>query len=160
MAIDIRQFHQPFFDESQEGLVSMESALLQIEQGLSANLPRGAVATDPEVLNTIFRVVHSIKGGASTFGFGWVAVFSHLLETLLDDVRAGSRQVDRHTAGLLLRSVDCLRILLVNARSGKPVNAAAIEEVNAELETLHLTPLSAAGRGGGVAGTRGGAARG
>jgi len=155
MAIDIRQFHQTFFDESQEGLVSMESALLQIEQGLSANLPCGAVATDPEVLNTIFRVVHSIKGGASTFGFGWVADFSHLLETLLDDVRAGSRQVDRHTAGLLLRSVDCLRILLVNARSGKPVNAAAIEEVNAELETLHLTPLRAAGSGVAVAGTGG-----
>ncbi len=141
MAIDIRQFHQTFFDESQEGLVSMESSLLQIEQGLSATQPFQAVATDPEVLNTIFRVVHSIKGGASTFGFGWVADFSHLLETLLDDVRAGSRQVDRHTAGLLLRSVDCLRILLTNARSGTPVNAAAIEEVNAELETLHLTPM-------------------
>ena len=143
MAIDIRQFHQTFFDESQEGLVSMESALLLIEQGLSATQPSAAAATDPEVLNTIFRVVHSIKGGASTFGFGWVADFSHLLETLLDDVRAGSRRVDRHTAGLLLRSVDCLRILLANARSGKPVNAAAIEEVNAELETLHLTPMSA-----------------
>jgi len=147
MAIDIRQFHQTFFDESQEGLVSMESALLQMEQGLSAAQPFQAATTDPEVLNTIFRVVHSIKGGASTFGFGWVADFSHLLETLLDDVRAGSRRVDRHTAGLLLRSVDCLRILLVNARSGKPVNAAAIEEVNAELETLHLTPMRAAGAG-------------
>lgn len=144
MAIDIRQFHQTFFDESQEGLVSMESALLQMEQELSATQPFQTATTDPEVLNTIFRVVHSIKGGASTFGFGWVADFSHLLETLLDDVRAGSRQVDRHTAGLLLRSVDCLRILLANARTGKPVNAAAIEEVNAELETLHLTPLRAA----------------
>ena len=140
MAIDIRQFHQTFFDESQEGLVSMESALLQMEQALSAAQPFQTTDTDPEVLNTIFRAVHSIKGGASTFGFGWVADFSHLLETLLDDVRAGSRRIDRHTAGLLLRSVDCLRILLANARTGTPVNAAAIEEVNAELETLHLTP--------------------
>ena len=145
MAIDIQQFHQTFFDESQEGLVSMESALLQIEQGLTASLPNQAAATDPEVLNTIFRVVHSIKGGASTFGFGWVADFSHLLETLLDDVRVGNRQVDRHTAGLLLRSVDCLRVLLTNARSGTPVNAAAIEEVNAELEALHLAPKRATG---------------
>ena len=145
MVIDIQQFHQTFFDESQEGLVSMESALLQIEQGLSASLPNQAAATDPEVLNTIFRVVHSIKGGASTFGFGWVADFSHLLETLLDDVRVGNRQVDRRTAGLLLRSVDCLRVLLTNARSGTPVNAAAIEEVNAELEALHLAPKSATG---------------
>ena len=145
MVIDIRQFHQTFFDESQEGLVSMESALLQMEQALSATEPFQTATTDPEVLNTIFRVVHSIKGGASTFGFGWVADFSHLLETLLDDLRAGHRRVDRHTAGLLLRSVDCLRILLANARDGKPVNAAAIEEVNAELEALHLTPMNATG---------------
>ena len=155
MAIDIQQFHQTFFDESQEGLVSMESALLKIEQGLSASLPNQAAATDPEVLNTIFRVVHSIKGGASTFGFGWVADFSHLLETLLDDVRTGSRRVDQHTAGLLLRSVDCLQILLANARSGKAVNAAAIEEVNAELESLHLSPTRASNVGAAVADTGG-----
>ena len=145
MAIDIRQFHQTFFDESQEGLVSMESALLQIEQSLSTALPNQAMTSDPEVLNTIFRVVHSIKGGASTFGFGWVADFSHLLETLLDDVRAGHRQVDRHIAGLLLRAVDCLQILLSSARSGSSVDPAAIEEVTAELEALHLTPTPAMG---------------
>jgi len=124
-------------------LVGMESALLQIERGLSGNQPSQAATTDPEVLNTIFRAVHSIKGGASTFGFGWVADFSHLLETLLDDVRAGNRRVDRHTAGLLLRAVDCMRILLTNARYGNPVNAGAIEKVNAELEALHLAPACA-----------------
>ncbi len=145
MAIDIRQFHQTFFDESHEGLVSMESALLQIEQGLSTALPNQATTSDPEVLNTIFRVVHSIKGGAGTFGFGWVTDFSHLLETLLDDVRAGHRQVDRPIAGLLLRAVDCLQILLASARSGSSVDPAVIEEVTAELEALHLTPVPAMG---------------
>lgn len=119
----------------------MESALLQIEQGLSAALPNRAAASDPEVLNTIFRVVHSIKGGASTFGFGWVADFSHLLETLLDDMRAGHRLVDRHIAGLLLRAVDCLQILLNSARTGSSVDSAVIEGVTAELEALHLTPV-------------------
>ena len=145
MAIDIHQFHQTFFDESHEGLVSMESALLQIEQGLSTALPNQATTSDPEVLNTIFRVVHSIKGGAGTFGFGWVTDFSHLLETLLDDVRAGHRQVDRPIAGLLLRAVDCLQILLASARSGSSVDPAVIEEVTAELEALHLTPVPAMG---------------
>ena len=140
MTIDIRQFHQTFFDESHEGLVGMESALLQIEQGLSAMPPNRAAASDPEILNTIFRVVHSIKGGASTFGFGWVADFSHLLETLLDDVRAGHRQVDQSIAGLLLRAVDCLQILLTSARGGGTIDPAAIEEITAELEALHLAP--------------------
>ena len=119
----------------------MESVLLQIEQGLSMALPGQIAAPDPEALNTIFRVVHSIKGGASTFGFGWLADLAHILETLLDDLRAGHRQVDKHIAGLLLRTVDCLQILLASARNGSTVDSAVIEKITAELEALHVMPL-------------------
>lgn len=123
----------------------MESVLLQIEQGLSMALPGQVAAPDPEALNTIFRVVHSIKGGASTFGFGWLADLAHILETLLDDLRAGHRQVDKHIAGLLLRTVDCLQILLASARNGSTVDSAVIEKITAELEALHVVPLRASG---------------
>jgi two-component system, chemotaxis family, sensor kinase CheA len=129
MPIDLRQFHQTFFDESQEGLASMESALLEMES-------HDGQTTDPDALNSIFRVVHSIKGGSGTFSFGWLADFSHTLETFLEPLRTGQRRIDRAVAGLLLRAVDCLRSLLASARSGKPVNKAAIEEVYAELEAL------------------------
>src|SRR5437868_5493262 len=107
MAIDLRQFHQTFFDESLEGLAEMETALLRLEKNPSANS-----ADDRETLNAIFRVVHSIKGGSGTFGFGWVADFSHLLEGLLDDLREGRRTLDKAVVSLLLRTVDCLRNLL------------------------------------------------
>lgn len=131
MAIELRQFHQTFFDESFEGLASMETALLRFEQHPQANR-----AEDREALHAIFRVVHSIKGGSGTFGFGWIADFSHLLESLLDDLRDGRRTLDRGLVGLLLRSVDSLRNLLEAARSNAPVDKTAVEEVTMALEDL------------------------
>ena len=77
MPIDLRQFHQTFFDESQEGLAAMESILLDMES-------HDGRTSDPDALNSIFRVVHSIKGGSGTFGFGWLTDFSHTLETFME----------------------------------------------------------------------------
>src|SRR6185503_7464727 len=66
MALDLAQFHDAFFDESFEALDTMEAALLKLNIG----------APEPEVINTIFRVAHSIKGGSATFGFSEVASFT------------------------------------------------------------------------------------
>lgn len=134
MAIDIRQFHQTFFEESQEGLAGMEALLLELEGRLASGGAGADAASSRETLNTIFRVVHSIKGGSGTFGFGWLADFSHLVETLLDDLREERRALDRATVDLLLRSVDCLRALLDALRTGAPVDRTVIEQVSAALE--------------------------
>ncbi len=132
MAIELRQFHQTFFDESLEGLASMEAALLQLEQQ-----PAASGGETRETLHAIFRVVHSIKGGSGTFGFGWVADFSHLLEGLLDDLREARRTLDKPVVDLLLRAVDCLRNLLDAVRTNSEVNKTAVEEVTLALEDLH-----------------------
>lgn len=132
MAIELRQFHQTFFDESLEGLADMETVLLRFEQQ-----PHTDSAEDREALNSIFRVVHSIKGGAGTFGFGWITDFSHLSESLLDDLRDGRRTLEKPIISLLLRAVDCLRGLLDAERSGTKVNKVTVEEVTAALEELH-----------------------
>ena len=77
MSIDMSQFYQVFFEESQEHLDSMESLLL----GLDLADP------DAEELNAIFRAAHSIKGSAGTFGFTDLAEVTHVLENLLDRLR-------------------------------------------------------------------------
>ncbi len=131
MAIDMRQFHQTFFEESLEGLAHMEAELLRLERAVCAG-----AAADPEMLNTIFRDAHSIKGGSSTFGFSEVATFSHTLESLLDAMRAGRQHPDERTVSLLLQSVDCLRGLVQAAQSGEPIVQEQVNRLRAKLEGL------------------------
>ncbi|GAB4510846.1 MAG: chemotaxis protein CheA [Sulfuricaulis sp.] len=135
MAIDMRQFHQTFFEESLEGLAGMETELLHLEKVAAGN-GHGTVSADPEILNTIFRAAHSIKGGSSTFGFEQVAAFAHVLESRLDALRDGRSRPDRRVISLLLLSVDCLRSLIISARTGKETDKNAVDSVRAQLESL------------------------
>jgi len=104
MSIDLAQFIPSFLEESFEGLELMESSLLNFEQD------------DSETINAIFRAAHSIKGGAGTFGFEHVTKFTHLVETLLDEVRDGRRRIEQEDIELLLESVDCMRLMMEAVR--------------------------------------------
>lgn len=108
MAIDLSQFHQVFFEESFEGLDIMESSLMELDPA----------DIDSETINAIFRAAHSIKGGSATFGFSSIASFTHVLETLLDQVRAGTRSVSGEDINLFLKSVDCMREMLELLQGG------------------------------------------
>jgi two-component system chemotaxis sensor kinase CheA len=125
-AVDLTQFHKTFFEESLEGLDAMEAALLALDSG----------STDAELVHTIFRAAHSIKGGAATFGFTDVAAFTHVAESLLEEVRSERRAVEAELIELLLRSVDCLRAMLARSGSGQPVADAESEALRAELVRL------------------------
>ncbi len=110
MGIDLSQFHQVFFEESYEGLDVMESALLNLQPD----------TVDSETINEIFRAAHSIKGGSGTFGFIDVADFTHVIETLLDEIRSGTRKITSETVDLFLQSVDCIRKLIQQHDAGEP----------------------------------------
>ena len=108
MSIDMAQFNQVFFEESFEGLDVMENGLLNMDPG----------TVDAEEINAIFRAAHSIKGGSGTFGFMHISDFTHTMETLLDEMRDGRRQVNADAVNVLLQSVDVLREMLSAARDG------------------------------------------
>ena len=126
MNIDMRRFHATFFEESREGLEAMESGLLALEQG----------SRDSELVNSIFRAAHSIKGGSATFGFDNVAALTHVLETLLDELRSGVRAVSPPAIDAMLASVDVLRALLAEAEHGHPADAAAVAAIHAQLAAV------------------------
>ena len=119
MAIDLAQFHEVFFEESIEGLDIMESSLMELDPN---NI-------DEETINAIFRCAHSIKGGSATFGFSSIAEFTHVLETLLDQVRSGDRGLSTDNINLLLQSVDCMREMLGLLQSGDDGNTEIAEEL-------------------------------
>ncbi len=114
MAIDLEQFHQVFFEESLEGLDGMEQTLLSIDSS----------GADSEAINTIFRAAHSIKGGSGTFGFDAITEFTHVAETLLDEVRDNKRQLTPEIIELLLQSCDCLRNMISALQAGQTIDNA------------------------------------
>jgi len=124
MSIDMAQFHQVFFEESFEGIEIMETGLMDLEPG----------EADSEVINSVFRAAHSIKGGSGTFGFKEVASFTHVMETLLDEMRDGKRDVSVENSDLLLKSVDCLREMLEAAQDGEDPDADRVKEHQIMLE--------------------------
>jgi len=134
MSIDLQQFHETFFEESFEGLDIMESGLLQLEQG----------DVDMENINTIFRSAHSIKGGSGTFGFSAVADFTHDMETLLDQMRNGERQVSAPVVNTLLGCVDVLRNMLHAIKDGDEIDTANVTQMTSALKDI-LGEASAAG---------------
>ncbi len=134
MTIDMAQFHQVFFDESFEGLDIMESGLLEMDPG----------SADPEQINSIFRAAHSIKGGSGTFGFTNIADFTHVMETLLDEMRDGRRQVTTEAVNVLLASVDVLREMLTATSEDAEVDPERVKAQKAELDRILAGETAAA----------------
>jgi two-component system chemotaxis sensor kinase CheA len=126
MTIDLTQFHDAFYEESLEALGQMEAALL----GLAAG------SVDAARINTIFRVAHSIKGGAATFGFDQISSFTHTLETLLDELRSQRLMVTAALQDLLLRSVDLMREMLHARQADRPIDAQRVADLQFDLEMI------------------------
>lgn len=119
-------FRQTYLEESFEGLAAMESNLLTLPEGVP----------DTEVVNTIFRAAHSMKGGAGTFGFSELIHLTHILETLLDEMRSGKRNVTAENREALLQSVDVLRIILDAYQDNQPIDMSPVKSMEQRLEAI------------------------
>ena len=105
-----------FAAEVEENLATMEEALLALERR----------PDDEETINTVFRMAHSVKGGASCVGYELVAEFAHGAEDLLDRVRDGGMRATSEVVTTLLLAVDVLRELV---RVNGSRNALTAEEL-------------------------------
>lgn len=130
---DLEEICEVFFEESAEGLEIMESGLLGLDLG----------AADLEIINNIFRAAHSIKGGAGTFGFMDISGFTHGVETILDQMRDGEREVTEDAVQLLLESVDCIGGMLQNLQAGNADDPARRQGLTVRItEMLESKPAS------------------
>ena len=110
-----------FKEEAYEHLAQLENSLLELE-------------SDPgneEIVGTIFRCMHTIKGSGAMFGFDDIASFTHHVETVFDLVRGGLVAVNAELINLTLRAGDQIRIMLDNADSGQSTDLAAAAEITA-----------------------------
>ncbi len=124
--LDLSQFHQVFFEEAGENLERMEQILLGIDIS----------AADDEMLNSIFRCAHSVKGGAATFGFADVAALTHQMETLLDKLRRHELEPSAVMVDVLLQAGDALKAQLARHQGDDEGEAVATDALLASFQAL------------------------
>ena len=93
------------------------SEALETAEALGRNLlllERSAADPDPEVLNSVFRQAHSLKGLAATFGQQRMAELAHATEDLLDRLRLGRARLTPSRLDLLMESVELFQRLAQN----------------------------------------------
>lgn len=137
-----------FLAESEEGLDVMEQSLVQMESNPS----------DLELLHTIFRVAHSLKGNATALELTELAGFAHVIEDLLDVFREQQALPGAELISLLLKAVDELRAMVSAAQRG-PVelnaNQQAIKkEIADQVEKSNAGAAAKGSREEAVAGAR------
>ncbi len=116
---------QDFLVETGEHLAELESGLLQLE-------------TDPDdrdILNDIFRSIHTIKGSAGFVGLKRVSVLSHKLENLLELLRQGQKQVTRDIIDTLIEAKDRITVLVGDLERSQS-EVALIDDLVDRIEQL------------------------
>ncbi len=107
---------EAFKEEAYELLTELETSLLELEQR----------PEDTEVIDRVFRAMHTIKGSGSMFGFDAVSEFTHGVETAFDQVREGVIKVTPELISLTLRARDKILDLLDNGGDGQDADTRSI----------------------------------
>jgi two-component system chemotaxis sensor kinase CheA len=94
----------------------------------------------------VFRAAHSIKGGAGTFGFDAIAGLTHVLETLLDELRAGKRALEATPSTPCCPRWTCCAPCCAKPNTARPPTRL-VAAVKARLEAVLSGQAAARGRG-------------
>lgn len=95
-----------FIAEAQEIIEQLSRDLLVLDHGQKQGNP------DPELINAVFRGVHTLKGIAGMFGFKDLGEVAHTLEDVLDQLRLGKIELTQETLDALFECVEVLQRLL------------------------------------------------
>jgi two-component system chemotaxis sensor kinase CheA len=107
--------------ESREHLQEIEPVLLELEK------KGNDISTD--MINQIFRAVHSIKGGFGFFGFKQITSLSHSMENILSKVRDKNLTITMELIDALFKGIDKLRVIFDDFENADSISIEA--ELNA-----------------------------
>lgn len=91
-----------YLEEANDLLQELERLLLLLEENLDSK----------EHVATVFRIMHTLKGNSSMFGFTQIVEITHLLENCFDKVRDGSTKLNPDLLVLSLKALDHIKALL------------------------------------------------
>lgn len=124
------KFTAKFIEEATDNIKDLEDALLILDK-------------DPgnkELIERVFRAMHTIKGGGAMFGFQQLSDFTHHLENIYDLVREGKLQVTRDLLDITLESVDHMKVLLTNDNVNSPELTAHHNDLIVRIKKISESP--------------------
>ncbi|OFW09033.1 MAG: hypothetical protein A3H96_13435 [Acidobacteria bacterium RIFCSPLOWO2_02_FULL_67_36] len=99
---EIRALRGEFLESSLEKVAQLAQGLVGLE----------GRSDDADLVNALFRIAHSLKGGGATFGLPALSAVAHALEGVLDEIRCGRRRPTPETVSTLLTGADALQLVI------------------------------------------------
>jgi two-component system, chemotaxis family, sensor kinase CheA len=131
---DMDEIIEDFIIEAGELIDSLDQDLLNLEQ----------TPDNLDLLNQIFRPVHTIKGNASFLGFDKLTRFTHQLENLLDKLRSGDQKASPEVIDIILEGVDVMKAIMKNLKDESAVNTEPmIAKIQAHLSGESISEIIA-----------------
>lgn len=96
------QFVQKYIEEANEILSKLEEYLLIVEEN----------PHDAEIINEIFRLMHTLKGGGAMFGFSKITDVTHELESIYDFIRNGKAEISKELLDNSLDTIDYVKYII------------------------------------------------
>ena len=119
-----KEFLEIFIDETLEYINEMEYLISKLQEQ----------PNNKEIINKLFRILHSLKGNAATIGLDKLAHVSHKAEDLLDLIRRNQIRVTKDTITLLYKVLDYISKAVNELSAGKSISSP--EEVLLEIEQV------------------------
>jgi len=120
------KFKNKFIEEATDNIKDLEDALLLIENDTENN----------DLVERIFRAMHSLKGGGAMFGFSHLSDFTHNLENLYHLIRDGEKKIGREILDITLASIDHMKVLLTIDDLSNPEIKAKHEDLSLQVKNI------------------------
>ncbi len=100
---------QDFLAESKENIEQLDEKFVELEQD----------PTNKELLSSIFRIMHTLKGTSGFFGFTTLQAISHAAEDILAKLRDGVVSADQQIIDMLLKATDYIKAIVASIEKEK-----------------------------------------
>ena len=116
---ETQEIIKEFLIESNENLARLDQEFVELEQR----------PNDQNLLSSIFRTIHTIKGTCGFLGFGILEAITHRAENMLSQLREGQRRLTPGLTTLLLETVDIVKNILAEIETSGAEGSETYDEL-------------------------------
>src|SRR5208337_635088 len=132
----LQKFRDKFFEEALSLLDRLEKDLLELE-----NEP-----DNKNLIDSVFRAMHTIKGVSGMYGFDFICEFTHSMESLYQSIGENKLSFNKEIFDITFASVDHIRKLLTDEKLADPTNRVnhhqLMSDTNHVLDKIKELPIT------------------